>query len=293
MPRIPVATGVTLGYQTWGDGDIPVAFIHGNLASKLWFSLVARRLPRDLRVVGIDWRGCGESDRVEPGVNFAGYTMEQHAADMLAALDALGIGRCHLATHSTGGYIAALMELAAPGRFGRILHLDPVTPKGLRFDEAGKAVFAAMKSSKAITRAAMATAAPTLFAEASLTPGCTPALIAPRSEPARLFRAIIDETFTVSDGIWLGTPHHLNAAAEAGGLVSRMAELKAETLILWGELDLWIPRADVEEMARGLPNARLVKVPGIGHSMNLEAPDLYGGYFAATFSAVPLASGQA
>jgi non-heme chloroperoxidase len=49
---------------------------------------------------------------------------------MLAALDALKISFCHLATHSTGGIIAARMLLMQPKRFGRVFALDPVTPLG-------------------------------------------------------------------------------------------------------------------------------------------------------------------
>src|SRR4051812_48208842 len=51
---------------------------------------------------------------------------------MLVALDTLKIEFCHLATHSTGGIIAARMLLMRPQRFGRVLALDPVTPLGYR-----------------------------------------------------------------------------------------------------------------------------------------------------------------
>jgi len=33
----------------------------------------------------------------------------------------------------------------------------------------------------------------------------------------------------------------------------------------------------------GMPNCRLVIVPGTGHSMTLEVPALYAGYFRAWF----------
>ena len=288
MGHVSVGEGVRLAWRDWGDGPVTVAFVHGNLASKDWFELVARRLPRDLRVIGFDWRGCGDSDKPEPGPDYANYSMERHAADMLEGLDGLGVGRCHLITHSTGGYIAALMELAAPGRFGRVLDLDPVSPKGLAFDAAGRSVFEAMKSAKAVTRAVMASAAPTLFDPSSLAQGKAPAFLDPKSDLARLYDRIVDQTFGVSDGIWLGTPFHLDRAAATGGLTARMGEMRAERLILWGEQDLWIPQADVEAMAAGLPNARLVKVPGVGHSMNLEAPDLFAGFVAAHLSGVAL-----
>src|SRR6266481_4478455 len=122
---------VHLGWREWGRGDVTVVFIHGNLASKDWIELAAPLFPSGLRVIGIDWRGCGESDRPQPNADYSNYSMQQHALDMLAALDALNIPFCHLATHSTGGIIAARMLLMQPQRFGRVFALDPVTPLGM------------------------------------------------------------------------------------------------------------------------------------------------------------------
>jgi hypothetical protein len=39
-------------------------------------------------------------------------------------------------------------------------------------------------------------------------------------------------------------------------------------------------------MAAAMPDCRLVIVPDIGHSMNLEMPALYAGYFGAWFGAL-------
>ena len=110
---------VQLGWREWGEGDVTVVFIHGNLASKDWIELAAPLFPSGVRVIGIDWRGCGESDRPKPAADFSNYSMRQHALDMLAALDELQIPFCHLATHSTGGIIAARMLLKQPDRFGQ------------------------------------------------------------------------------------------------------------------------------------------------------------------------------
>src|SRR5260370_41546976 len=57
---------VQLGWREWGEGEVTVVFIHGNLASKDWIELAAPLFPTGLRVIGIDWRGCGESDRPPP-----------------------------------------------------------------------------------------------------------------------------------------------------------------------------------------------------------------------------------
>lgn len=276
-----------MGHREWGEGPIPVLFIHGNLASKDWLELSAPWFPSDLRVIGIDWRGCGDSDRPAPTEDFDNYSMSQHAADMFAALDTLGIEKCHLATHSTGGIIAAYMLLEQPERFGKVLSLDPVTPLGLKFDEQGMAVFKAMQSSKEITHAAMATAAASLFAMDTLKPGGTPKFREGVGELKTMFERVVDQTFSVSEGIWLGTPLNLTEEYESGVLAERMGEIAHETLTLWGEHDFWIPKDDLEKMAAEMPNCRLVTVPGVGHSMNLEQPQMYAGYFGAFFSASP------
>ena len=286
--KVDVGGGLRLAWREWGEGPIPVLFIHGNLASKDWIELAARWFPEDLRVIGVDWRGCGDSDKpaAEPG--YANYTMAQHAADMRAALDGLGIDRCHLATHSTGGMIAAHMQLADPDRYGRCLALDPVTPLGLKFDETSIAIFRAMQASREVTRAGMATAAASLFVADSLLPGATPRFREGEGELQAFFERIIDQTFRVAEGIWFGTPHNLNIEYESGDVARRMPELTHEHLVLWGELDGWIPAADVRRMAAEMPNCRLVTAPGIGHSMNLENPALYAGYFGGFLGGVPV-----
>jgi non-heme chloroperoxidase len=54
-------------------------------------------------------------------------------------------------------------------------------------------------------------------------------------------------------------------------------------LVLWGEKDGWIPPADLAAMSAAMPNCRLIRIPGVGHSMNVEQPALYAGYFGAWF----------
>jgi non-heme chloroperoxidase len=285
MPLVR-AGEVQLGWREWGKGDVTVVFIHGNLASKDWIELAAPLFPSGIRVIGIDWRGCGESDRPTPAPNYANYSMQQHALDMLAALDALRIPFCHLATHSTGGIIAARMLLTQPARFGRVFALDPVTPLGMSFNADQIGLFRAMMLSREVTRAVMATAAVTLFVPESLAPNTMPRFREGIGEFQAFYERLLEQTFGVAEGIWLGTPFNLNLERESGELQRRMPEIRHPHLVLWGEKDGWIPAADLRTMADAMPNCRLVIVPGIGHSMNLELPALYAGYFGAWFGGV-------
>jgi len=282
MPRLQ-AGEVQLGWREWGGGDVTVVFLHGNLASKDWIELAAPLFPSGLRVIGIDWRGCGESDRPPPAPDYANYSMQQHAQDMLAALDALKVSYCHLATHSTGGIIAARMMLMQPERFGRVFALDPVTPLGMPFNAEQIGVFRAMMASREVTRAVMATAAASLFVPESLAPNMVPRFREGLGNLQGFFERILEQSFGVSEGIWIGTPYNLNVENESGELQRRMPEIRQPHLVLWGEKDGWIAPADLKAMAAAMPDCRLVTVPGIGHSMNLESPALYAGYFGAWF----------
>jgi len=282
MPRVR-AGEVQLGWREWGAGDVTVVFIHGNLASKDWIELAAPMFPLGLRVIGIDWRGCGDSDRPKAAADYSNYSMQQHAEDMLAALDALGIPFCHLATHSTGGIIAARMLLMQPQRFGRVFALDPVTPLGMAFSADQISLFRAMMASKELTRTVMATAASSLFVPESMAPNATPRFREGLGEIQALFERIIEQTLGVSEGIWIGTPVNLTREWESKELERRMGEIRHPHMVLWGERDGWIPPADLRAMAAAMPDCRLVVVPGVGHSMNLEVPALYAGYFGAWF----------
>lgn len=274
--------GVRLACRQWGEGDTTVLFIHGNLASKDWIELAAPHFPRGVRTLAVDWRGCGDSDKPAPLADFSNYSIAAHADDMLAALDALGVSFCHLATHSTGGIISTRMLLKAPERFGRVFSLSPVGPQGIRFAPEKVAGFGRMKESREVARQVMAWTAPSLFEGESLAKG--PArFIADAGARAGLFEHIVDQVMGVSDGIWFGTPDTLTKEALSGELKGKAGAIRHPHLVAWGMRDGVIAEADLKEMAALMPDCRFVAVPGIGHSMNLESPELYAGYFGAWF----------
>ncbi|MFG1477594.1 alpha/beta hydrolase [Xanthobacter sp. V4C-4] len=279
MSRIKVGE-IELAWRAWGEGDTTVLFIHGNLASKDWIELAAPHFPRGVRTLAVDWRGCGDSDKPVPLPCYSNYSIARHADDMLGALDALGIGFCHLATHSTGGIISTRMLLKQPERFGRVFSLSPVAPQSIDFPPEKAAFFDQMKKSKPLTRRIMAATCISLFEPESLAEG--PVRLKPDAGArGALFDRIVDQTFAVSDGIWYGTPVTLTQEAQSGELKGLMSQVRHPHLVAWGTLDAVIQQADLTLMAQAMPDCRFVAVPGVGHSMNVEAPELYAGYFGA------------
>ena len=285
MPRV-TAGKLSLNYLEHGAGDNVVLAVHGNLGCADWLALVLPLLPPTIRVVAAEWRGCGDSDKPEPAKDYSNYSMDTHAGDMLALLDGLGIGRCNLYGHSTGGIICSHMLAMQPQRFGKVLMLDPVTPLGLQLAPGQIGVLTQMKTDPDVAFAGLASAAPTLFRPETLVAGQMPQFADTAAESQRaLFRRLIERTRVLSDGIWFGTPHNLALEWDSKALAAKMPQMTHEHLILYGKLDYWIPREHVDEMARTLPNCRLEVFPYVGHSMNLEVPLLFARIFADYFRA--------
>ena len=285
MPRVKVGN-LHINYTEHGAGSNVVLAVHGNLGCANWLDLVLPLLPQTIRVIAAEWRGCGDSDKPEPTQDYSNYSMETHARDMLGLVDALGIDRCHLYGHSTGGIICSHMLALQPGRFSKVLMLDPVTPLGLQLAPGQIGVLSQMKADPDVAFAGLASAAPTLFRPESLVAGQMPQFADTTTELQRgVFRHLVDRTRVLSDGIWFGTPHNLALEWDSRALAARMPAMAHEHLVLYGKLDYWIPREHIDEMARILPNCRLEVFPYVGHSMSLEVPLLFARVFSDYFSA--------
>lgn len=103
--------GVALYYEEHGAGDEVVVVVPGlGLTARAWTEVV-ERLKGDYRVVAVDPRGAGRSDK--PDVP---YTGETNAGDMRAVFDAAGIERGHFVGMSMGGMIGQEFAIRFPDR---------------------------------------------------------------------------------------------------------------------------------------------------------------------------------
>lgn len=120
--RVPVAGG-ELTVAVWGDlaGAEPVLAVHGITASSMAWGEVACRLPGP--VIAPDLRGRGGSGEVG-----GPYGMAVHAADCVAVLDALGVGRARVVGHSMGGFVACVLAHRHPERVARLVLVDGGPP---------------------------------------------------------------------------------------------------------------------------------------------------------------------
>jgi proline iminopeptidase len=102
------ANGLMIYYQTLGKGD-PLVILHGGPgASHDYFLPYLLPLARHNRLIFIDERGSGRSQKLEDP---AGYTIENMVEDVEAVRQALGLGKINLLGHSYGGALAQAYAL--------------------------------------------------------------------------------------------------------------------------------------------------------------------------------------
>jgi proline iminopeptidase len=102
-----VVNGVRLYYRVAGDAPAaraPVLFLHGGPGynSYSFARLMGPRLEKSRRMVYLDQRGCGRSERPWEG----GYSLDVLVADLEALRQELGVERWVLLGHSFGGTLA-------------------------------------------------------------------------------------------------------------------------------------------------------------------------------------------
>jgi pimeloyl-ACP methyl ester carboxylesterase len=101
--------------------DPPIVLMHGFPDDhRIYDKLLPCLSPR--RAVVFDWLGYGRSDRS----NTAGFSLEEHASQVLAVLDELGIPRAVLVGHDASGPDAIAFAVAHPQRVAHLVLLNTV-----------------------------------------------------------------------------------------------------------------------------------------------------------------------
>lgn len=102
------ANGVLIYVKSFGQGD-PLVVLHGGPGeSHDYFLPYLLPLARHNRLVFIDERGSGRSEKLE---DVSKYTVEAMAEDVEALRQVLGLGRINLLGHSFGGVLAQAYAL--------------------------------------------------------------------------------------------------------------------------------------------------------------------------------------
>ena len=118
---------ITLNVMERGSGK-PLVLLHGNGESLEYFKSQIRYFSRSYRVIAVDTRGHGGSER-----GSAPFTLKQFAKDLKALLDTMEIRKISLLGFSDGGNIALIFALKYPDSVERlILNGANLNPFGMK-----------------------------------------------------------------------------------------------------------------------------------------------------------------
>jgi pimeloyl-ACP methyl ester carboxylesterase len=116
--------GVRLAYTESGSGDPPMLLVHGWSCDHTYFAPQFAHFSTNHRVVAVDLRGHGESDKPVQEYSMAGF-----AADLRWLCEQLGLERPVVVGHSMGGVIAFEMAARYPEHVGAVVAVDtPLVP---------------------------------------------------------------------------------------------------------------------------------------------------------------------
>lgn len=246
--RIEVSDGAKLATFVYGPsqtslaallrGDLVLA-LHGNGGSHATFVNVIDTLTAaGVGVIALDGRAQGQSTRGSLPLSYELFT-----SDAVAVLDVLGVKSVHIVGHSDGGIISLLMARDYPERVRSIVAGGAnLTPEGVidEWDTAGSV------QQNRQWAAWMEEAQGSSEVDPSLLPSAQSVLCS-----AELLQLMLDEP-------------HIDAAS--------LAAIRCPTCVLVGEHDC-ITLEETNAIAKAIPGARLVTVPGVGHSLPRLAPD--------------------
>lgn len=243
--------GARVRYVDVGKGP-PVVLVHGFASSLGVWSSVIPMLAKEHRVIALDLKGFGWSDRPE-----GDYSPAAEARLVLALLDARGIERAAFVGHSWGSSVVLAAALAAPSRVERIALYDafvyeeqlPSFFTAARAPIVGEALFGLFYKERADERIALAFHDPELVTEAFVED--VEATLERPGTVAAALAAVRGQRFAEVEG--------------------RYRTIAQPTLLLWGRDDLVTPVAIGERLASELASSRLVVYPRCGHFPMLEA----------------------
>ena len=117
------AGGARIRARVGGSGP-PVLLVHGYPQTHAIWHRMAGPLAARFRVVAVDLRGYGDSDKPPTTADHAPYSKRAMAQDLVDVMDRLGLGAFHVVGHDRGGRVGHRLAVDHPGRALSLTVLD-------------------------------------------------------------------------------------------------------------------------------------------------------------------------
>jgi non-heme chloroperoxidase len=251
IEKTSIGNGVSLEFvhQGKGTGD-PVVCLHGITDSWRSFESVLAELPPDIEAFAVSQRGHGDSDRPD-----SGYEIGQFARDVAAFMRSLEIERAVIVGHSMGAIVAQRFALDFPEMvsglvlIGSMSNLAGNADVQRFYEEAIRPIGDEIDPELARE-----------FQESTLAQPIDPIML----------DMVIAESLKVPARVWKAAFQGLKDV----NFIPELAKIEAPVLILWGDLDNFVKRTEQEIVAATLSTSKLVVLPGHGHAVHWESPEL-------------------
>ena len=246
------------------QGDVPVLFVHGQPGLGSDFDPVAAHLGPGFRVLSPDRPGYGSSPNPP-------MSMHQNVEVLAALLDETGASPAIVIGHSFGGGIAVLLARQRPDLAAGLVLAASVAHQGelgnvdrlLAFPVVGDVLVAGG-----------------LGAAGRILPLLrTPASLAPGRVGRWMSVSLPDGTFTRvavrKRGVWRSVVAEQRALiAEIRSVEAALPEIHVPTEVVAGTWDIIVAPEVAPRIASTIRGAELVLVPGTGHFLTRDAPQV-------------------
>ena len=247
MPRLCV-NGVELHYEFHGPEDGELLILNnGVFMSTAAWAFQLPELAMRYRVLAYDMRGQGQSEHPE-----SEYSLELHAQDLVALMDALGLAKAHMVGTSYGGELNLLMGIHHPERcqslviIASVSHSDPLLVAMIeRWRLAAR-----LNDGPAFFRLIYAD----VYSEAFL--ASRPDLI-----------PMAEQRYSLLD---LPAAGRLIESFQRFNVTADLGRISVPTCLVAAELDLLKPPKYAELMHRAIPGSEYHLIPGAGHVVVIE-----------------------
>lgn len=239
-----------LAHVDAGSGPV-VVLLHG-LTCHLGYWLRVTPHLEGLRVVALDFRGHGLSGHA------GSYRFADYEHDLVDLLDALGLDRVAVAGHSLGGYVA--LSAAARGeRVASVLAID-------------------VKSGWTEQDAALAERSREALQRVEADRDALLARLARSVEPVALdhgeLETLAERSLEPAEGGWRFRWDRRVLASEPVDPFPFLPRVRCPVHVVAGARSEVMPPERARRFAAAIPGATLELVPGTGHHVELEAPEL-------------------
>jgi len=247
--------GLRLHVSDQGPRDAPaVILLHGFGSSLQTFDDWAASLAKQFRVVRFDLPGFGLT-----GADPAGdYSDARGLVVMAGLMDRLGLARASVVGNSMGGRLAWMFAAAYPARVEKLVLISPdgFASPGFEYGRAPDVPLMLRLLPYTMPKFMLRTTlAPAYADKRRLTNEMVTRYYDFMRAPG-VRQAIVDRT----------------AQTILQDPVPLLRKIQAPVLLLWGEDDAMIPISNAADYVAAVPHCTLVRLPGIGHVPQEEAP---------------------